>query len=333
MSNTRKVKWLIAHQPEELFVRTAKAFSQELNKLIGDELEIEILTYPSYAEKYGEIKDLEKLAYFDEPEYTNHESKGGLWQKGIAAFWNAITKGDIEMSQMQVGQLSQFNHDFAALDLPFLFDDHDHVSRVVDGEIGAELCHQLGEKSEIKGLAFTYSGGYRVIGSNEAICTLDELNGRKVIIEQPLSLGYAIEKIGAETVSLAPNLWRKLDPVGNGQADAVETTYLRFDGKHVLKTNHSVFMTTIIVSKQFWNTLTETQQTAFQTAARAASKIERQWALDDSDRYEREAEARGVTITDISAEDTALLKRASQQTYVRVNDMFSKGLLGRIRKA
>lgn len=329
----RTVKWLIAHQPEELFVRTATAFSQELNKLIGDELEIEILTYPSYAAKYGEIKDLEKLAYFDEPEYTNHTAEGSLWAKGIDAFWNAMTTGEIEMSQMQVGQISKFNYDFAALDLPFLFDDHEHVSRVVDGEIGAELCRQLGEKSSIKGLAFTYSGGYRVIGSNESICSLEELEGRKVIIEQPLSLGYAIEKIGAETVELAPNLWRKLDPVGNGQADAVETTYLRFDGTHVLKTNHSVFMTTIVVSKQFWDTLTEVQQAAFQAAARVASQTERQWALDDADRYEAEAQAKGITITDISKEDTARLKKASQQTYLRVNDMFSKGLLGRIRKA
>ena len=30
MTAPRKIRWLIAHQPQELFVRTARAFSEEL---------------------------------------------------------------------------------------------------------------------------------------------------------------------------------------------------------------------------------------------------------------------------------------------------------------
>lgn len=48
-----KIKWLIAHEPERLFLRTANAFASELNKKIGDQVEIEILTTKTYVEKYG----------------------------------------------------------------------------------------------------------------------------------------------------------------------------------------------------------------------------------------------------------------------------------------
>jgi TRAP-type C4-dicarboxylate transport system substrate-binding protein len=332
MTHPRKIRWLIAHQPQELFVRTATAFSQELAKYCGNELEVEILTYPDYVAKYGEIDNMEKLTAYDETNVESLEQKTSL-QKGMDAFWSALEDGAIDMSQTQVGQVARHHFDFMAIDLPYIFDNHEHVSRVVDGEIGQQLCRELGEISPVRGLAFTYSGGYRVVGSDEPIMSLDDLQGLRVVVENPLSLGNAVEKLGATTVQVTPSLWKKLDLIGKGEADAVETTYLRFAGKHVFKTNHSVFMTTILVSNKFWATLTEDQQHAFTMAARAAAIIERQWALEDSDRFEREAVEKGVTLTDISEQDTARLKKASQHSYVKVNGMFSQGLLSRIRKA
>jgi TRAP-type C4-dicarboxylate transport system substrate-binding protein len=332
MTQPRKIRWLIAHQPQELFVRTATAFSQELAKYCGDELQVEILTYPDYVAKYGEISDLDKLSVYDETNAVSPEQQTSL-QKGMDAFWAALEDGTIEMSQTQVGQVARHHIDFQAIDLPYIFDDHDHVSRVVDGQIGQQLCRELGERSPVRGLAFTYSGGYRVLGSEEPIMTLDDLQGLRVVVENPISLGHAVEKLGASTVRVTPSLWKKLDLIGNGEADAVETTYLRFAGKHVFKTNHSVFMTTILVSNKFWATLTEDQQHAFTMAARAAAIIERKWALEDSQRFEDEAVAKGVTITDISESDTARLKKASQHSYVQNSGRFSKGLLSRIRKA
>ena len=38
-----KLKWLIAHHPQYLFVRTAKAFRDELEKRCPGEFDIEIL--------------------------------------------------------------------------------------------------------------------------------------------------------------------------------------------------------------------------------------------------------------------------------------------------
>ena len=167
MNQPRKIRWLIAHQPQELFVRTARAFSEELNKYCAGDLEIEILTYSDYVEKYNEIAGLENMKHRGDDEET--------FEAGISAFWNALFESQIEMSQMQVVRVADHHYDFNALDLPFLFEDHDHVQRVVEGPIGQKLCAELGRKSGVTGLAFTYSGGYRVIGSHEPICTLAEL--------------------------------------------------------------------------------------------------------------------------------------------------------------
>jgi TRAP-type C4-dicarboxylate transport system substrate-binding protein len=321
MKHPRKIRWLIAHQPQELFVRTAKAFAEELNKYCADELEVEILTYPDYREKYQAIADLDTL-----------DQKDVDIDKGIKAFWQALFDSQIEMSQIQVGQVGELYSDFHALDLPFIFDDHDHVSETLEGPVGQELCATLGKKSGVTGLAFTYSGGFRVIGSNEPLNSLDELQGLRIVVQNPLTLGTTIESMGGQAIAVPPNLWNKYDLVGNGQADAVETTYLRFNGKHVLKTNHSMFMTTIVVSNKFWDTLTAGQQEAFQKAALVASRKERDWSVADGERFEADAVKNGVTITGISEEDTAALKKKSQITYVKCRDFFSPNLITRIRK-
>jgi TRAP-type C4-dicarboxylate transport system substrate-binding protein len=321
MTTPRKIRWLIAHQPQELFVRTAKAFSEELNKTCKDELEVEILTYPEYQEKYNSIDGLEVL-----------DEKDVDIQKGIDAFWKALFNSEIEMSQIQVGQVGELHSDFHAIDLPFIFDDHEHVRTVLEGPVGQEMCSTLGKKSGVTGLAFTYSGGYRVIGSDSPIATIEELQGLRIVVQNPLTLGTTIESMGGQAISIPPNLWNKYDALGKNEADAIETTYLRFNGKHVLKTNHSMFMTTIVVSNKFWNTLTEKQQQAFQDAALVASRREREWSVQDADNFEKNAIANGVTITEISEQDQETLKRKSQITYVKTKHFFTPDLITRIRK-
>lgn len=321
MTQTRKIRWLIAHQPQELFVRTAKAFAEELNKYCADELEVEILTYPEYRAQYKAIPDLDIL-----------DEKDVDIDKGIKAFWNALFDSEIEMSQIQVGQVGELHTDFHALDLPFMFEDHDHVSNTLEGPIGQELCATLGKKSGVTGLAFTYSGGFRVIGSNDPITSVEELQGLRIVVQNPLTLGTTIESMGGEAIAVPPNLWNKYDLLSKGQADAVETTYLRFNGKHVLKTNHSMFMTTIVISNKFWNTLTAAQQEAFQKAALVASRKEREWSIQDGEKFEADAVKNGVTITSISEADTAALKKKSQITYVKCKHFFETDIVSRIRK-
>ena len=320
MTQPRKIRWLIAHQPQELFVRTARAFSEELHKICGDELEIEILTYPDYKKLYGEIKNLEILDEKDVPIDT-----------AIKSFWDALYKSDIEMSQIQVGQVGELYKDFKALDLPFIFDDHDHVKTVLEGEVGQELCNKLGENSGVTGLAFTYSGGYRVIGSNSPINSIEDLEGLNIVVQDPITLGTTIESMGGNAINIAPALWNKYDVLNNGVADAVETTYLRFNGKHILKTNHSMFMTTIVISNKFWKTLSESQQAAFRQAALIASRREREWSVEDAETFEQNAIKNGVNIVSISDDDQAQLKKKSQLTYIKTKYYFSPDLVKRIR--
>ena len=96
---------------------------------------------------------------------------------------------------------------------------------------------------------------------------------------------------------------------------AVETTYLRFSGKNILKSNHSMFLTTILIGQPLFDSLTSEQQEAFTIASKRVAKIERKWSLEDCKKYENTAKERGCTIVDISEEDTKRLKQSAPVQY------------------
>lgn len=318
-----KLRWLIAHQPAYLFVRTAKAFADELEKELPGQFEIEILTMKQYAEKYGDIPGLEfRPRIVDGIEAVNPSLRDNdffvpVEWADVKQKWTALFDGmrdaKIHLSQTQVTVIGGHLHDkFSTLDLPFLFDNHDHVTKVLDGEIGDDLCEELGEKTDVKGLAFTYSGGYRIVGSNHPIENLDEL--KDIAITTTAMTRKFFEKFTSKATSrMDQKVDQTAEQVANG--GAIETTYLRFAGKNVLKTNHSMFLTTILVGGPFFESLTAEQQVVFKKAAKVVAKLERQWSLDDAQKYEDQAEANGVTIKEISAAETQLLRDAAPAQY------------------
>jgi len=332
-----KLRWLIAHTPAYLFVRTAEAFAAELEKELPGQFEIEILTMREYIEKYGDIPELkmrygtvdgiEKLPnsdFFTPVELNDAKKK---W----TAFFNGIKDTKIHLSQTQVSIVGwHLYKKLSTLDLPFLFNSHDHVTEVLDGEIGDNLRKELFEKTNINGLAFTYSGGYRIVGSNQPIENLEELKDVN-ITTTPMTQTLFGKFAKKATSKMNQKLDETSEQVTKG--GAIETTYLRFAGKNVLKTNHSMFLTTILVGGSFFNTLTKEQQEVFQKTAKIVAKLERKWSLEDAQKYEDEAVSKGITIKEITVEESQKLKDASPDQYTTAYTIIegSKELVDKIK--
>jgi len=312
MTEPKIVSWVIAHEPEHLFIRTARAFADEIEKTSKGKLIVEILTASDYLKK-------DKTAKLG-PDGNVH----------FRCIFDALEDGRVAMSQTQTSVFGRINKDFFALDLPFLFKDHDHVTSVMEGSVGRELCESLSERSGVRGLAFTYSGGYRVIGSNRPIDTLTALQDSSVRVgHNPVN--YVTMKTLGITPQKRDYLGYGYDVIEQGSDDATETTYLRFKGKHVLKTQHNMYMTTIAVSTKFWDELDTETQELFQAAAVKAAQIERQWSIEDCDKFERECVENGVEIHELTASELAQLENMTKSVYTEVDEWFSPGLVDKLK--
>lgn len=332
MTERRKIRWLMAHYPLHLFQRTADAFNQELEQVLPGRFEVESHTFSSYCEKYGEIKEFSYIKPIipeleDKQKLENQQNttvgKSVPTKNSTQKFeklFETMANGDIEMAQTQVHIIGAvLDRTFEALDLPFLFEDHDHVSRVLDGKIGDELCENLSANSDLRGLAFTYSGGNRIIGSNKDITNLTELIDTNFIAGS-----YVGEKmfndLGIKSVQYGIT-----DIVDSGdstaQNTAIETTYIRFTGKNVIKTNHSIFMTTILTNNRFFDSLTKEEQEAFKLVAKRVAKLEREWSIADAEAYEKNAVKNGVKIVELNKDDQDRLRKVAKNSYHYIKNL------------
>jgi TRAP-type C4-dicarboxylate transport system substrate-binding protein len=154
---TTTIRWVIAHEPLSLFLRAAKDFQQFVNEAqSAEKIEVEVMTLSEYSMKYN-----------DGVLVTKHD------------LLDLMEQGKIEMSQMYTTWLAEdIEHDMLALEMPFIFEDHDHATRVLEGDVGEELLDKITEKSNVRGMAFTYSGGFRNIITDKPVTSLKDLGNK-----------------------------------------------------------------------------------------------------------------------------------------------------------
>jgi TRAP-type C4-dicarboxylate transport system substrate-binding protein len=133
----RSVSWLLSHQPTAVFERAAAVFKDELEKETGGALTLVVRTPQDIGIEAGDVPNSRVL--------------------------EALRSGEADIATAYTVALGYESPDMWAVNLPFLFANSDSVSDVLDGEAGAAIFDSLDRRGDIVGLAFTMSGGYRII--------------------------------------------------------------------------------------------------------------------------------------------------------------------------
>jgi TRAP-type C4-dicarboxylate transport system substrate-binding protein len=247
--------------------------------------------------------------------------------------------GKIEMSQMYTTWLAEkYEQDFLVFDLPFLFKDHEHATRVLEGEVGETLLNKLTDKSNVRGLSFTYSGGFRQMIANKKVSTLEELAGTAVRSNRNPVAQATISALGMKPVVAEVEDLRKV--VVEGEAEGGETNYPRMYPlrqnevtKSVIDTGHSLFLTSMIIGDKFWDTLSPEVQAVIKQAAILAGREERAETIRDGARAERRlVEEEGANIVKWTQEQREAAKAALSGVYDQFRDSFTPGLIEAIEK-
>lgn len=311
-----KIRWVLAHEPIELFLRAAKKFKETMEVTAPGQLDFEIMTLSEYSTKYQGGRKVTKHDLLD-----------------------LMETGDIEMSQMYTSTLGRkHNRDMWALDMPYLFRDHEHAKRVLEGDIGQKMLTDLNTKTNVHGLAFTYSGGYRMIPSTVVIKTLEDFQGVPLRCNKSPIAAETFIAVGAKPVQI--ELEEINEAVEGGRIQGGESTYARF---FALKQNeccnvindaeHSLFLTSIIITKTFWDSLGQELQGLIQAAAIDAARGEREESVEDCEIVKAECIKNNIVLSELPAKERSRWQAATEYLYDKFEDMFSAGLITSIRSA
>lgn len=323
MSKITKIRWVIAHEPVRLFYRSAKDFETALNQALIDnkvdeKIEVEVMTPEEYSMRYNDGVLVSKHDLLD-----------------------LMDQGRIEMSQMYSTWMAEkYAPELLAFEMPFIFKDHDHATRVLEGDVGEKLLGKIQERSngKVRGLSYTYSGGFRCAIVNEKISTLAELVGKSVRsnrnpVAQAIwsSLGAkphvceiedVVEKFQQDEIDAADTVYSRVYPLGQDKYT-----------KTVIDSKHTLFLTTMLVSEQFWNSISEDVKFVIKQAAIEAGRSERRETIEDGQAARQQLVQDGAVIVDLSSEDDQLFRSKTQAVYEQFADFFEPGLLDKIKQS
>lgn len=311
----KTIRWVIAHEPIDLFLRAAEQFTNTVRQQTNGNLDIEILSLTEYSEKYNSGKKV-----------TKHD------------LLQLMEDGVVEASQMYTTWLGHYNKDMFVLDMPFLFRDHDHADRVLEGEIGEYILSGLEKGSAVRGLAFTYSGGFRIIPARKELTTVEAFRGMKIRTARSPVAADTFKALGAEVIDTV-ELEEMNQAVKSGIIEAGESTFVRviplkqneaFDV--VNDTAHSLFLTSIIVATKFWDTLDIKTQQIMKDAALDAARTERRESVAQIDGIIKDCADRNIPVVKMVEAETEKFIQATSVVYDKYQDYFSTDLISQIQK-
>jgi hypothetical protein len=310
-----KLRWVLAHIPYDLFLRSAAAFAKKAHEISNGAIEIDVMGIDQYQEKYAPNKNIKELDAFQ-----------------------LVDSGTIEMSQTYTTRMGGTLQDLRALDMPYLFDNHEQARRVLDGPIGLSMLKGLGNRSNVRGLAFTYSGGFRIMVANQPLNSVDEINGQRVRVSYSPVAVDTFGLLGANPVSTS--VADSADVLRDNIVDMGENTWARFfrtgvdkQVTHAVNTKHSLFLTSIIINKKIWNDFTPETQEMLQIAALEAAESERQESLVDSEEVMKKAKESGIIVSEWNNDQQNEMKERTASVYDKYAKTFSPKLLDKIKNS
>ena len=239
---------------------------------------------------------------------TDGELKYRMFSGGVLGSEKEVVEqlqiGAVQMTRVSLGTLGPVVSDVNAFNMPFVFRDHEHMRKVIDGEIGQELLDRITDSEfNMVGLAWM-DGGVRNIYTKEPVRSIEDLKGMKIrVIGNPLFID-TLNAMGAQGVAMdTAEIFSALqtgvvDGAENNPPTLLEHNHYR-TAKHYTLTGHLILPEPIVMSKTAWNKLTPEQQELVKTYAREAQQEERKLWDEKSASSEEKLKAAGVEFIEV----------------------------------
>lgn len=249
----------------------------------------------------------------------------------------ALQLGTQEVTIPSTAPLANFVPEFSVFDFPFLFPNEEVADKVLDGEVGQKFLEKL-ESQNLVGLAYWENGFRNVTNSKRAIETVEDFDGLKLrTMENDLHL-EAFRALGANPTPMAfTELFTAMQQgTVDGQENPYATIYLQkfYEAqKYVSNSKHIYSPFVFLMSKSFYDSLTEEQQQIVKEAAIEAGKYERELNREANAKYLADLQEEGMTYTEIPPEEVAKMKELVQPVIDKYAEKIGKDVVDEVYQA
>lgn len=213
--------------------------------------------------------------------------------------------GAIDMIRVSMAPVAAILPEIEVFTLPYIFENEDHMHKVVDGNIGKEICDKItnNPKSKLVFLGWMDSGTRNLI-TKKPVVTPEDLKGMKIRVQgSPVALA-TLKAMGANSVSMGVSevfsgmQTGVIDGAENNPPTFVAHNYMPVSKNYTLS-GHFITPEVFLYSKIRWDKLKPEDQQQILTLAREAQFEQRKLWQDYTQKAVEKMKAGGVTFHEI----------------------------------
>lgn len=244
-----------------------------------------------------------------------------------------IKLGSLEMAFVASGVL-KLDDKLGIFDLPWLFDNREHLVNAVNSDFGKEVINQIEDKQGFIVLGIFENGFRHVINTKRPVLTPADMGGLKIRVTGSKFKRDGFTAMGADPVPVA---WQEtFTAIQQGVVDGAEAALYGFYGAklyeindYISLTNHTYSPSFLTVSKAFWATLSDDEKNTFHQVAQDMQAEAFAQAADLEAGYLEKMKSQ-IKINDV---DPAPFQEKAKSVYATYTSKFGNDWLDMIKAA
>ncbi|UOQ83676.1 TRAP transporter substrate-binding protein [Gracilibacillus salinarum] len=288
------------------------------------------------------------------------QSESNAWHKGSVKFAELVaekTNGTVKVEVypsstlgsdrdlvegMQIGSvdfalvagvMSNFYKPYSILELPYLFEDLDHLEEFVYGPNGKRLQEDMLEATGVRGLEF-WLRGPRELTTNKLVESPEDLKGVKIRVP---NIEASVEGWTAMGASPTPmNFGEVYSSLQTGVIDAQENP-IAFTASarihevqdYLVKTDHVFGYVQLLMSEKTFQGLTETERDAVLEAAKEAREYQNELVFAEEEAALQDMLDEGVEVIEVDQEP---FREAVQEVNEKLANKYGRELYDTIKE-
>ncbi|MCF6092410.1 TRAP transporter substrate-binding protein [Microaerobacter geothermalis] len=241
-------------------------------------------------------------------------------QKMIEALQGGLQEITIPSTSPMVGMIKEFG----IFDFPFVFNNEEEADYVLDGPVGQKILEKLPEFGLI-GLTYWENGFRNLTNSKRPVATAEDFQGLKIRTMQNKVHLEAFAALGANPTPMPfSEVFTALESkTVDGQENpfaTIESNKFYEVQPYLSLTNHVYTPFVFLVSKKFWDQLSEEEQKILRDSAIEAGKYQRELNRKVNGEALERLKSYGMKVNEVSPEE----KEKMNEIIKPVIDKFAK---------
>ncbi|PHU33913.1 TRAP transporter substrate-binding protein [Pseudobutyrivibrio ruminis] len=232
---------------------------------------------------------------------------------------NQMKYGGIAFARVSTSQLAEVIPDMNVLLLPYLYNDSEHMWRVLEGDIGDEFLAKADEY-DLVGLSWYDAGARNFYSTDKPITSVEDCAGMKIRVQESAMMSDMVSALGATPVEVTySEVYSALE---KGTVDGAENNWPSYQAmghnklaKYYTIDEHIRVPEMQVCSKVVWEMLDSADQKIIEECAKESAVYERKLWTERENLSKQIAIENGTQVIYLDVEEKQKFRDAMSEVY------------------